>query len=44
MYFLDHSGHIFELNDYSTKPIGYEYDEQDYIFGLMIIMIVVFFQ
>ena len=32
MYFLDNSGHIFELNDYPKKPIGYEYDEQDYIF------------
>lgn len=32
MYFLDHSGHIFKLPDYNKKPIGYEYDEQDYIF------------
>lgn len=32
MYFVDNSGHIFELPDYNKKPIGYEYDEQDYIF------------
>ena len=32
MYFLDNSAHIFELPDYSRNPIGYEYDEQDYIF------------
>ena len=32
MQFLDNSGHIFTLKDYSQNPIGYEYDEQDYIF------------
>lgn len=32
MYFLDNSAHIFELPDYNQNPIGYEYDEQDYIF------------
>lgn len=32
MYFLDNSAHIFKLPDYNKKPIGYEYDEQDYIF------------
>lgn len=34
MNFLDNSGHIFELKSYSTKPIGHEYDENDYIFWL----------
>ena len=32
MYFLDNSAHIFHLPDYNKKPIGYEYEEQDYIF------------
>lgn len=32
MYFLDNSAHIFSLPDYNKNPIGYEYDEQDYIF------------
>lgn len=32
MYFLDNSAHIFKLPDYNKKPIGYEFDEQDYIF------------
>ena len=32
MYFLDNSAHIFELPDYTKNPIGYEYNENDYIF------------
>lgn len=32
MDFSDKSGHIFSLPHYNTKPIGYEYKEQDYVF------------
>lgn len=34
MQFIDHTGHIFSLPHYSSKPIGYEYMENDYIFWL----------
>lgn len=34
MEFLDNSGHIFTLKSYSYKPIGHEYDENDYIFWI----------
>lgn len=32
MEFLDNTGHIFTLASYSQKPIGHEYDENEYIF------------
>lgn len=32
MNFIDHTGHIFSLESYSMQPIGYEYDENKYIF------------
>lgn len=32
MEFIDHTGHIFSLADYSTYPVGYEYDEHPYVF------------
>ena len=32
MEFLDNSGHIFSLTSYNQKPIGYEYDENPYVF------------
>lgn len=32
MQFIDNSAHIFNLKEYTQNPIGYEYDEQDYIF------------
>lgn len=34
MEFLDNSGHIFVLKSHDIKPIGHEYDENDYIFWL----------
>ena len=34
MFFVDNSGHIFEITDYSKKPIGYEFDETPYVFWL----------
>ena len=34
MEFIDNSGHIFSLNDYKQKPIGYEYDETPYVFWI----------
>lgn len=34
MEFIDHNGHIFSLPSYKTYPVGYEYDEQPYIFWL----------
>lgn len=34
MYFLDHSNHLFELQDYNKEPIGYEYDQNPYIFWI----------
>ena len=27
MFFVNNSGHIFELPSFSEKPIGYEYEE-----------------
>ncbi len=32
MYFINNSGHLFELPEYTKEPIGYEYDETPYIF------------
>lgn len=32
MFFVDKSGHLFNLPDYDKKPVGYEFDTQDYIF------------
>ena len=32
MEFLDRSGHIFSIDSYNDKPIGYEFDESKYIF------------
>jgi len=34
MEFVDNTGHMFSLKSYSDKPIGYEYDENDYIFWI----------
>ena len=34
MFFVDNSGHTFELTDYTRKPIGYEFDETPYVFWL----------
>ena len=34
MNFIDHTGHIFSLPSYKAFPVGYEYDEQPYIFWL----------
>ena len=34
MEFLDNTGHIFTLPSYEEKPIGYEYEEQPYIFWI----------
>jgi len=32
MDFLDNSGHIFTLPSYSSEPIGYEFEENEYVF------------
>lgn len=32
MNFIDHTGHIFSLESYEMEPIGYEYEENKYIF------------
>ena len=32
MEFLDRTGHIFSINSYPSYPVGYEYQEGDYIF------------
>ena len=34
MEFVDNTGHIFSLKSYTEKPIGYEYEESQYIFWL----------
>ena len=34
MDFLDKSGHIFSLQSYEEEPIGYEFDENKYIFWI----------
>lgn len=34
MEFIDRTGHIFSLNDYTSYPTGYEYNEQPYVFWL----------
>ena len=34
MIFVDNGGHTFSLTDYNNKPIGYEYDNQKYIFWI----------
>lgn len=34
MEFIDHTGHVFSLPSYSKKPIGYEYNTNDYIFWM----------
>lgn len=34
MFFVDNSGHTFELTDYTRKPIGYEFEETPYVFWL----------
>lgn len=34
MEFIDHTGHIFSLPDYSKFPVGYEYSENPYVFWL----------
>lgn len=32
MNFVDNTGHTFSLQEYKSKPIGYEYNNQSYIF------------
>jgi hypothetical protein len=32
MNFIDNYGHLFTLPSYSINPIGYEYEENPYIF------------
>ena len=34
MEFVDNTGHIFSLSSYKEKPIGYEYEENQYIFWI----------
>lgn len=34
MEFIDHTGHIFSLSEYSSYPVGYEYSEHPYIFWI----------
>ena len=34
MQFIDHTGHIFSMPSYSMNPIGYEYEETNYIFWI----------
>lgn len=34
MEFVDNTGHIFSLPSFKDKPIGYEYEENDYVFWL----------
>lgn len=34
MEFIDHTGHIFNIQSYSSYPFGYEYETNDYIFWL----------
>ena len=34
MQFIDHTGHIFSMPSYANKPIGYEFDETDYVFWI----------
>ena len=34
MEFIDNTGHIFSLPSFEQKPIGYEYEERDYIFWM----------
>ena len=34
MQFIDHTGHLFYMNSYASKPIGYEYETTPYIFWL----------
>ena len=34
MEFVDNTGHIFSLPSFNQKPIGYEYEENDYVFWL----------
>ena len=32
MDFIDNSGHIFSLPSYQEEPVGYEFEENKYIF------------
>ena len=34
MIFIDHTGHTFEMQSYSEKPIGYEFETTPYIFWM----------
>ena len=34
MEFVDNTGHIFSIKSYNEKPIGYEYEETNYIFWI----------
>lgn len=34
MEFIDHTGHIFSMKDWSSYPVGYEYNINDYVFWL----------
>lgn len=34
MEFVDNTGHLFSLPSFNEKPIGYEYEENDFVFWL----------
>ena len=34
MEFVDNTGHVFSLPSFNEKPIGYEYEENEYVFWL----------
>lgn len=34
MEFVDNTGHIFSLPSFNEKPIGYEFEENDYVFWM----------
>ena len=34
MKFIDNNGHIFTINSYNEFPVGYEYEENHYIFWI----------
>lgn len=34
MEFIDHTGHLFSLPEYTSYPIGWEYEENDYVFWI----------
>lgn len=34
MEFIDHTGHVFSLEEWSSYPVGYEYEIGDYVFWI----------